>query len=137
RRHVRALARVAIALLAATVPMVVVGGNGEAAATPRHIGVAHHGSLVHPASFDGDLRAVRARNPLDRFRMHPEPKLPPPPHAEKQALPGAPTTAAPTATAPSSAPAPTATSFDGLDFASWGDGHPPDTVGDVGPNDYI
>ena len=28
-------------------------------------------------------------------------------------------------------------SFDGLDFATWGAGHPPDTNGDVGPNYYI
>ena len=28
-------------------------------------------------------------------------------------------------------------SFDGLDYANWGVGHPPDTVGDVGPNHYI
>jgi hypothetical protein len=36
------------------------------------------------------------------------------------------------------APAPTpATSFAGLDFANWGDGWPPDTNGDVGPNHYI
>ncbi|HSS80901.1 MAG TPA: carboxypeptidase regulatory-like domain-containing protein [Gaiellaceae bacterium] len=28
-------------------------------------------------------------------------------------------------------------SFDGLDFANWGQGHPPDTNGDVGPNYYI
>ena len=34
------------------------------------------------------------------------------------------------------APPPTA-SFDGLDFATWGAGHPPDTNGDVGPNHYI
>ena len=34
------------------------------------------------------------------------------------------------------APAPDA-SFDGLDFATWGQGHPPDTNGDVGPNYYI
>ena len=34
------------------------------------------------------------------------------------------------------APAPDA-SFDGLDFATWGAGHPPDTNGDVGPNYYI
>ena len=27
--------------------------------------------------------------------------------------------------------------FDGLDFANWGAGHPPDTNGDVGPNYYI
>ena len=34
------------------------------------------------------------------------------------------------------APAPDS-SFDGLDFANWGQGHPPDTNGDVGPNYYI
>ena len=36
------------------------------------------------------------------------------------------------------APAPTPIkNFPGLDFATWGAGHPPDTVGDVGPNHYI
>src|SRR4051794_15826302 len=34
------------------------------------------------------------------------------------------------------APSPSA-SFAGLDFANWGSGHPPDTVGDVGPSHYI
>jgi hypothetical protein len=41
---------------------------------------------------------------------------------------------APTLNAP--APAPNIT-FDGLDFATWGAGHPPDPNGDVGPNYYI
>ena len=36
------------------------------------------------------------------------------------------------------APAPsTLANFAGLDFANFGAGHPPDTVGDVGPNHYI
>ena len=40
--------------------------------------------------------------------------------------------------APQSAPAPSPiASFDGLDFANWGAGHPPDTNGDVGPTYYI
>ena len=34
------------------------------------------------------------------------------------------------------APAPL-TTFEGLDFANWGAGHPPDTNGDVGPTYYI
>ena len=34
------------------------------------------------------------------------------------------------------APAPS-TTFEGLDFANWGQGHPPDTNGDVGPTYYI
>src|SRR4029453_806879 len=37
-----------------------------------------------------------------------------------------------------SAPAPSPdSSFPGLDFANWGQGHPPDTNGDVGPTYYI
>ena len=48
-----------------------------------------------------------------------------------------PATARPAApSAAGAAPAPTA-SFDGLDFANWGAGHPPDTNGDVGPGYYI
>jgi hypothetical protein len=40
--------------------------------------------------------------------------------------------------APRNAPAPvTNMNFDGLDFANWGAGHPPDTVGDVGTTYYI
>jgi hypothetical protein len=39
---------------------------------------------------------------------------------------------------PSASPAPAPDSqFDGLDFATWGAGHPPDTNGDVGPTYYI
>src|SRR5436305_7723775 len=45
-------------------------------------------------------------------------------------------TAAAIANAASAAPAPDS-SFDGLDFANWGAGHPPDTNGDVGPNYFI
>ncbi|HET9419461.1 MAG TPA: carboxypeptidase-like regulatory domain-containing protein, partial [Chthoniobacterales bacterium] len=42
------------------------------------------------------------------------------------------------ATAAVNAPAPTpSTTFDGLDYATWGAGHPPDTNGDVGPTYYI
>jgi MBG domain/Carboxypeptidase regulatory-like domain len=40
-------------------------------------------------------------------------------------------------TTENSAPAPASTSFDGLDFNTWGTGHPPDTNGDVGPQYYI
>ena len=41
-----------------------------------------------------------------------------------------------TSTSNAPAPAPT-TTFAGLDFATWGAGHPPDTNGDVGPTYYI
>src|SRR5262249_23666304 len=41
---------------------------------------------------------------------------------------------APSIGAPASGPI---QNFDGLDFANWGGGHPPDTNGDVGPTYYI
>jgi hypothetical protein len=43
-------------------------------------------------------------------------------------------TTAPVLNAPSPSPS---VNFPGLDFATWGSGHPPDPVGDVGPNHYI
>src|ERR1700688_4406540 len=54
-------------------------------------------------------------------------------------LPGGPTapTAAPRIAVPLAAAPPPSASFDGLDFATWGAGHPPDPVGDAGPTYYI
>src|SRR5262249_43854695 len=52
------------------------------------------------------------------------------------ALPGS--VSAMTMAAAANAPAPSPdSSFDGLDFANWGAGHPPDENGDVGPTYYI
>lgn len=87
------------------------------------------------ASFDGDLRTLPAPSgPLpvkirkERSR-HPEGTVEPSftgfvDHALQLSLPAAPM------------PTPSA-SFKGLDYFTWGDGHPPDTVGDVGLNHYI
>ena len=51
---------------------------------------------------------------------------------------GAAPATAETSTQSPAAPAPAPdSSFDGLDFATWGAGHPPDTNGDVGPTYYI
>jgi hypothetical protein len=48
--------------------------------------------------------------------------------------PSGPSAVGPSASAP--APGPDE-SFDGLDFATWGQGHPPDPNGDVGPKYYV
>src|SRR4051794_22489172 len=56
---------------------------------------------------------------------------------ENEPAPSGPTSPG-TASPSPSAPAPAAAhSFDGLDFATWGSGHPPDTNGDVGPTYYM
>src|ERR1041384_2148084 len=92
--------------------------------------------LQRARPFDGDLRKLPYRKPDQKWR----PEREPPDHTPRL-LPG--TSTAPTApTQPAvsapAAPAPTPNiSFDGLDFANFGAGHPPDENGDVGPTYYI
>ena len=91
---------------------------------------------AHP--FDGDLRKLPKRKPVRKWRPEREP-----PARVLQILPGAKPPAEPSAQAQVAVPAPAAPaptpniSFDGLDFANWGAGHPPDENGDVGPTYYI
>ncbi len=91
---------------------------------------------AHP--FDGDLRKLPYRKPVRKWRPEREPPYHVPqihPGTTTPAKPPAPTQ--PAVSAPA-APAPTPTiSFDGLDFANWGGGHPPDENGDAGPTYYI
>src|SRR6266436_1410375 len=86
---------------------------------------------AHP--FEGDLRKLPYRKPVRKWRPEREPpnRIPQIFHgAQAPAESSAPTTVA--LPAPAS-PAPTPNiNFDGLDFANWGAGHPPDDNGDVG-----
>jgi hypothetical protein len=95
--------------------------------------------LQRGRSFRGDLRTL-PQIPPEKFERpeFEEPKVAPIPFpgtafapAQSAATSG---TSAPSASNP--APSPSA-NFDGLDFANWGAGHPPDTNGDVGPTYYI
>ncbi|WP_313918637.1 carboxypeptidase regulatory-like domain-containing protein [Tahibacter sp.] len=88
--------------------------------------------MTRGASRALDLRSLPQNSP--RRRERPEhgdpPRIP-------LALPGGPAASpelAPARRAP--APPPIA-NFEGLDFSTWGSGHPPDTNGDVGPVYYI
>ncbi|HYR75667.1 MAG TPA: carboxypeptidase-like regulatory domain-containing protein [Pyrinomonadaceae bacterium] len=91
---------------------------------------------AHP--FDGDLRKLPYRKPVRKWRPEREP-----PHRVLQIYPGTTTPAQPSAQTQMAVPTPAAPaptpniSFDGLDFANWGAGHPPDENGDVGPTYYI
>ena len=83
-------------------------------------------------SFDGDLRDL-PQTPVRR-REKPEREGPEP---NPIALPSnliEPPPAVPTVSAPAPAPS---VNFDGVDFATLGQGHPPDTNGDVGPNHFV
>ena len=94
--------------------------------------------LLRAQSFDGDVRMLVRNGPVPK-RERPEredPNIRPvvapvPAGAARQSSPNSeiPQIAVPTP--------PPSNSFDGLDFATWGAGHPPDTNGDVGPNYYI
>lgn len=87
--------------------------------------------LTRAGSFNGDLRNVRYKKPV--LFERPERQAP----DENEVIIGDPVpegSARPEA--PLAAPVPTA-SYLGLDFATFGSGRPPDTVGDVGPTHYI
>ncbi|HEY0174093.1 MAG TPA: Ig-like domain repeat protein [Pyrinomonadaceae bacterium] len=95
--------------------------------------------LTKAKTFNGDLRKLKRRRPVRREK--PEREGPPLNPTIRPAGPVAPDTQQPSASveevAPSApAPAPVA-NFAGLDYNNWGSGHPPDTVGDVGPTYYI
>src|SRR6266545_4435527 len=120
-------------------------GNRNAGLSPQHEAAAHAGPppiesrLIKAHSFDGDLRDLPyvkpvhkerpEREPPDTVRVHYGPPIVAPAEGPDQAGVSAVEAAAP-------APVPDIT-FDGLDFATWGAGHPPDPNGDVGPNHYI
>jgi hypothetical protein len=88
-------------------------------------------------SWDGDLRSLPQTRPVRRERPEREgPKVAPGVRPGTALVTGVEGRASAVAAINAPAPAPTA-SFDGLDFANWGAGHPPDTNGDVGPDHYI
>ncbi len=89
--------------------------------------------MLRAGSTDMDLRSL-PQTPPEKFER-PELEEPDIDHVE---LHGGPTIETPVVPPGPSAPAPAPiASFDGLDFATWGAGHPPDTNGDVGPTYYI
>ncbi len=135
------LAKAGALLLGLVLPCLI--GAGSAAAQERgevkatYLPAAtrpHEMAMQRAGSVEIDLR----RLPQVKPRKFERPELEEP-DPEPVELPGVPPLAAP---APrmnvplAAAPAPSA-SFDGLDFATWGAGHPPDPVGDVGPTYFM
>ena len=100
----------------------------------------HESRLIKAGSFKGDLRNLPYVKPVFKERPEREPpdtiRVPyGSPDAPAEGAASTESSAAALALA-APAPAPIA-NFDGLDFATWGAGHPPDTNGDVGPDHYI
>ncbi|MDQ3917713.1 MAG: carboxypeptidase regulatory-like domain-containing protein, partial [Acidobacteriota bacterium] len=100
--------------------------------------------LVRAHSFDGDLRNLPDTKPEKKERPEregpdatPGVYVPPAETSQETSSEAAADSNAPAPSAPNApSPGPTA-SFEGLDFANWGAGHPPDTNGDVGKDYYI
>ena len=109
--------------------------------TPAPARHPHEDRLVRGMPFDGDVRALPAVGPekFERPELEdpdPHPVLYRGTRATTTFPAKSPSVAAPIPTLSAPAPAPSI-SFDGLDFADWGAGHPPDTNGDAGPQYYI
>ena len=110
--------------------------RGQDNGSPRH---PREERMQRAGSFDGDLRSLPDRPGRKRERPEREGPEPAPVELRDQANPpqndpipsgvDAQELSAP-------APGPSA-DFAGLDFQNWGNGHPPDTNGDVGPTYYI
>ncbi|HKQ51821.1 MAG TPA: MBG domain-containing protein, partial [Pyrinomonadaceae bacterium] len=98
--------------------------------------------LNRAKAWNGDLRDLPYIPAVKRERPEREgPEIEPVPYGVTEGA-AAPSAAPQESSAPAapeiSAPAPAPLStFEGLDNVNWGAGHPPDTVGDVGPNHYI
>src|SRR3954452_22481169 len=121
--------------------------GGASPQTKPSAGVAHSGQIPKPKSLTKPTELhltkagsavfdVRSLKSVVVRRERPERKSPFDREHDGAAS-SAPSTLSPKGLL-SSAPAPGPdSSFDGLDFATWGQGHPPDDNGDVGPNYYI
>src|SRR3977135_546592 len=114
---------------------------GFAAPTPPSPSAATaitKGAAVVPSEFRGDLRQLpQFITAAERKQFIRPLELDIPLPKNKQILPGA-QTGPPVQLPGPLAPMPTPSiSFDGMNFNSNGAGHPPDTVGDVGPNHFV
>ena len=106
--------------------------DGATVPTPAAAGKPVETRLLSAGSASIDLRTLSSNPPRRRFRPEREE-----PEVDRIALPGGlPEVAAPLPVPAAPAPAPIS-NFLGLDFANWGAGRPPDTVGDVGPTYFI
>src|SRR6266542_3034042 len=120
-------------------------GSRNAGLSPQHEAAAHAGPppiesrLIKAHSFNGDLRDLPYVKPVYKERPEREPPdtirvL----YGSRNEEPAEGSAQASTSAVEGAAPAPAPIqNFDGLDFATWGAGHPPDPNGDVGPNHYI
>jgi hypothetical protein len=91
-------------------------------------------AMNRASSSNLDLRLLPQTPPVRKERPEREDPIVTPHEIQGIVTPPSPSFPVPESSAPAPPPA---ANFAGLDFANWGAGRPPDTVGDVGPNHYI
>ncbi len=125
--------------------------GGSVSAAPTRAVAARPGTVPKPSRFHPSVLHLKAahaavfdvRKLKSTVVRRERPEHAPPGIVESEESPAtAPASphgiARPSGLAEVAAPAPSPdASFEGLDFASWGAGHPPDTNGDVGPTYYM
>jgi hypothetical protein len=129
-RKANLASRSAAVLVGAVCASLAVGAGAAPAVAAAHPPTIV--TLTRGATFLGDVRRLRQVFPAKRER----PQREDPPLLESPQGQSAPIGSGLSTGPLAPAPAPLA-SFAGLDFATWGAGHPPDTNGDVGPVYYI
>src|SRR3984893_10249658 len=132
--------RILLALLLCSIGgwLAILGFAAPTPPSPSAATAITKGAAVVPSEFRGDLRQLpQSITPEERKQFIRPLELDIPLPKNKQVLPGA--QAGPPVELPGPlAPMPTPSiSFDGMDFNNNGAGHPPDTVGDVGPNHFV
>ncbi|MEY2543422.1 MAG: hypothetical protein QOE81_883, partial [Verrucomicrobiota bacterium] len=129
-----------LCLTSALLAMLSFGAPSSPSSQPE----IREGERARASEFRGDVRNLPryiTSAQRDTFsRRPPEHDLPVP--ATKQVLPGvqlksASATGTSTVQGPSVPMAGPSTSFDGMNYNANGAGHPPDKVGDVGPNHFV
>ena len=102
-------------------------------------GIASAGPTVIPSEFSGDVRDLpQTVTAMERNAFNSRPEFERPDFGPKPILPGASLeTPSPDVSAISAPMASPTMSFDGMNYGLNGAGHPPDTVGDVGPNHFV
>src|SRR5260370_35028340 len=102
-------------------------------------GIATQGPMVIPSEFNGDVKDLpQTVTDIERNAFNSRPEFERPDFGPKPILPGASLETPSPDVSAISAPMPNPSmSFDGMNFNANGAGHPPDTVGDVGPNHFV
>ena len=139
RFNPRIAAAVVLCLIGTSLGMLSFAQSTQSSSQVPVAGLASAGPTVTPSEFNGDVRNLtQTITDADRQAFLLRPEFEGPEIGMKQLLPGARAEVPSPDVSAISAPMPNPiVSFAGMADIPWGAGHPPDTVGDVGPNHFV